>query len=272
MLMVVKRRWKDIGGNLGMLKEYFKLNLSAAMEYRTSFMIQTFGMFLNNLSFAFFWWLLFERFESIGGYGFTDVMLLWAFCSSGFGICFILFGNTMRMVDMIIKGEVDAYLLQPKNVLLNMIGSRTSISAWGDLAYGLILFHIVEGFSIQGSLMFVYFSFTAALLFCSVLVTANSFAFRFGNINSLTGLAFEFMITTSIYPADIFQGVIRFMLYTVLPAGFVSMVPVRLVQVFEWKWFLVLTGVTLIWVVLAFFSFFRGLKRYESGNLMVQKM
>ena len=81
MLTAVKKRMHDIRGNTMMIGEYFKLNLSAAMEYRTSFLIQTFGMILNNLSFAFFWWLLFERFESIGGYGFTDVMLLWAFTS-----------------------------------------------------------------------------------------------------------------------------------------------------------------------------------------------
>ncbi len=272
MLMVVKKMKKNISGNLGLLGGYFKLNLSSAMEYRTSFLIQTFGMFLNNLSFAFFWWLLFERFSSIGGYGFRDVMLLWAFSSAGFGICFILFGNITRLVEMIIKGELDSYLLQPKNVLLNTIASKTNISAWGDLLYGVILFFLVEGFSFMGAGLFIYFSITAAMIFAGVLVTANALAFWFGNISSLAGLAFEFLITTSIYPADIFQGVIKFMLFTVLPAGFISMVPVRLVSDFDAKWFFLLTLAAVLWVILAFVVFFAGLKKYESGNLMVQKM
>ncbi len=272
MLMAVRKKMHYARKNIQLLGAYFKLNLSASMEYRTSFIIQIFGMFLNNLSFAFFWWLLFERFETIGGYGFNDVMLLWAFASSGFGLCFILFGNLRRLVDIIIKGELDSYLLQPKNVLLNVIGSSTRVSAWGDFVYGIILFFIIKGFAPMNILMFVFFTITACLLYSSVMITFSSLAFKFGNINSLATLAVEFMITLSIYPADMFQGFVKFILFTVLPAGFATMVPVNLLTEFDLKWFLMLIIVTVIWVVLAFASFYRGLKRYESGNLMVQKM
>lgn len=265
MLTAVKK-------NLSLLWAYFKFNLSASMEYRTSFLIQVFGMFLNNASFAFFWWLLFEQFETIAGYGFNDIMLLWAFASSGFGLCFIVFGNARRLVEIIIKGELDSYLLQPKNVLLNVIGSKTNISAWGDLLYGLILFIIIKGFVAKYLLMFVCFTITAAILYASVLIFFNSFAFRFGNIGSVSTLAFEFLITLSIYPADMFQGLTKLVLFTILPAGFATMVPVNLVNAFNVKWALIVVGVTVIWVALAFLSFYSGLKKYESGNLMVQKM
>ncbi len=272
MLTEDKKRVGKIRGNIDMLGGYFKLNLSSAMEYRTSFLIQTFGMFLNNLSFAFFWWLLFERFSSIGGYGFKDVMLLWSFSSAGFGVCFILFGNITRLVEMITQGELDAYLLQPKNVLLNTISSKTNISAWGDLFYGIIIFFLVEGFSFKGSFLFIYFTITGGAIFAGVLIIANSMAFWYGNISSLAGLVFEFLITTSIYPADIFRGIIKFILFTILPAGFISMVPVRLINNFDLKWFLLLSLVSGIWIIISFFVFSKGLKKYESGNLMVQKL
>lgn len=272
MLTVVRKFNKNIKGNIDMLKAYFKFNLSAAMEYRTSFLVQVFGMFLNNLSFAFFWWLLFQRFDNIGGYEFREVMLLWAFSSAGFGVCFIVFGNANRMVEIIVKGELDSYLLQPKNVLLNVIGSKTNVSAWGDLVYGVILFHIVEGISLRGGILFITFTLTAGILYASVLVTFNSLAFHFGNVSSLATLAFEFIITLSIYPADMFQGIIRLILFTVLPAGFMTMVPINLINDFSIKWFLLLLAVVGIWSSVAFTVFYKGLKKYESGNLMVQKM
>jgi hypothetical protein len=41
-----------------------------------------FGMMLNNTAFAAFWLVLIRRTGGVGGYGFSDVMLVWAFVSS----------------------------------------------------------------------------------------------------------------------------------------------------------------------------------------------
>ncbi len=272
MLMEDKSFIQSVKGNIGMLKAYFFLNISAAMEYRTSFLLQVFGMFLNNLSFAFFWWLLFERFQSIGGYGFREVMLLWAFSSAGYGVSFVVFGNSNKLVEIILKGELDSYLLQPKNVLLNVIGSKTNVAAWGDLLYGIILYHIIEGISLKGSLLFVVFTLTAALLYTSVMTTFNASAFYFGNIRALANLAFEFTITLSIYPTDMFKGFIRVALFTIIPAGFITMIPINLVDHFELKSFILLLLAVISWMLIACIVFYKGLKKYESGNLMVQKM
>lgn len=266
------KRKNTYQSHLQLIGAYFKLNLSASMEYRTSFLIQVFGMFINNLSFAFFWWLLFERFGKIGTYGYNDVLLLWAFSSAGFGLCFIFFGNIRYLVGIIVRGELDTFLLQPKNVLLNTISSKTVVSAWGDLVYGILLFLVVGNLSFKSIAMFILFSITAGLLFSSVLIAYNSAAFYYGNIQSLANLILEFMVTFSIYPADMFHGVVRLMLFTLLPAGFISMVPVSLLSSFHIGWFLLLPAVTMGWMAIAYFLFFRGLKHYESGNLIVNRM
>ena len=265
MLTVVKK-------HLVLLGAYFKLNLSATMEYRSSFLIQVFGMFLNNASFAFFWWLLFDKVGSIGGYGFEDVMLLWAYASSGFGLCFIIFGNARRIIDIILKGELDTYLLQPKDVLLNVIASKKDVSAWGELVYGLTLFIFLKCFNPFVLLLFVVFTITAACLYAAVLITFNALAFFFGNVSSLAGLAFEFLITLSIYPASIFDGVIKLVLFTVIPSGFASLLPVEVVRNFNLWQALAVIAAALVWSAIAYSVFRTGLKKYESGNLMVQKM
>jgi ABC-2 type transport system permease protein len=110
------------------------------MEYRVSFLVQSFGMILNNAAFIFFWWILFNNVSSIGGYSFKDEMMLWAITSSSFGLCFISFGNVTQITRMILNGELDTYLLQPKDPLTNIVCSRTVVSAWGDFLYGIILF------------------------------------------------------------------------------------------------------------------------------------
>src|SRR5690348_6170199 len=97
---------------------YFKLNLSAAMEYRISFITQAAGMMLSNVSFIFFWWIVYKQTNSIGGYSFGDVMLLWSLASSAFGLALMLFGNVRGLAGIIMNGELDVYLLQPKNVFI----------------------------------------------------------------------------------------------------------------------------------------------------------
>ncbi len=99
---------------------YFKYNLQSAMEYRASFITQALGMFLNNSIFIFFWWVIFQKVTSIGGYGFRDIMLVWAMAASTFGAVHIVFGNVGRLPEIIMKGELDTFLVQPKNVYMSV--------------------------------------------------------------------------------------------------------------------------------------------------------
>ena len=56
------------------------------------------------------------------------------------------------------------------------------------------------------------------------------------------------------------------MLYTGLPAGFISFLPVELLREFSWPTFLAVLGATAVYAGLAFAVFAAGLRRYESGN------
>lgn len=258
--------------NISLIAMYFKFNLSASMEYRASFLIQTFGMILNNSTFIFFWWILFSNIERIGGYGFKEVMVIWAISSTSFGLTFVVFGNIRRISQLIINGELDTYLLQPKDVLINVIASSTIISAWGDIFYGILLFIGVYGFKLVDFSLFIIFCITGAILFSSVLIFANSLTFFMGDSQGIAGLVLEFLISFSIYPEGIYKGFTKFIIYTFLPAAFISLIPVRLIQQFSWRWFLLILGVALGWCVFSYCFFKRGLRKYESGNLIINKL
>jgi ABC-2 type transport system permease protein len=130
---------------------YFRLNLASALEYRMSFYTQAIGMALNNSAFIFFWWIAYEQIGGrIAGYSFRDVLFIWAATSSAFGLSHVLFHNVGRLSDLIITGELDVFLLQPCNILVNLSCARTSLSAYGDLAYGFILIALSQGGDVAG--------------------------------------------------------------------------------------------------------------------------
>ena len=72
----------------------------------------------------------------------------------------------------------------------------------------------------------------------------------------------------TMYPLAIFTGKAKIILLTLLPAGFITSVPVELLTQFDLKWFLLLIGFTILIAIIAKIVFSIGLKRYESGNMM----
>jgi ABC-2 type transport system permease protein len=249
-----------------------KFNISSAMEYRMSFIIQTIGMALNNSAFIFFWWILFNTVENIGGYGFEDVMRIWALASTSFGIANIFFGNTRFITQIIMTGELDTYLLQPKDPVINMICGKTSLSSWGDAIYGLLLIMIVERFLLSKIVLFLILSTTGALLLTAVMVTLHSLSFYAGNMEAFAGLMVEFMITFSIYPEGIFGGALKWVLYTIVPVAFLAYIPRAIIMSLNLSLIPLVMIVVILWVIIAYTVFYHGLKRYESGNLIVNRL
>ncbi len=265
----------EVKKHLQLIWLYFKLNLSASMEYRASFLIQVFGMMLNNLTFIFFWWIVFGKVTAIGEYGMKDVMFIWALASSSFGFMFVVFGNISNVTNTIINGELDTYLLQPKDVYINLLCSRTVISAWGDFLYGVVLFIIAYGFDPLRLLMFLGFAVFGGLLEGSILAAAGTLTFFIGNASAISRMVTEFMISFSIYPESIFSNSIRWIFYSIVPAGFVVFIPLKIFKSFNDTGLLllcILIIVDIAYILLAYLLFRKGLKRYESGNLVTTKL
>lgn len=262
----------EVKKSILLMLHYIKFNLSSVMEYRVSFLTQSLGMILNNAAFIFFWWILFSNVNTIGGYGFQDEMMLWAVMSTSFGFTFVLFGNVSQITKMILNGELDTYLLQPKDPLCNILCSKTVVSAWGDTLYGIILFFIIRGFDITGFLLFLLFCITGALIFSSVLVSFHALSFHAGNVEGLAQMITEFLLSFGIYPEGIFSGGVRLILYTVIPSAFIVYIPSEVIKQFNIISLLEVLGIALLWIVTAYFMFYRGLRKYESGNLIINKL
>ena len=66
----------------------------------------------------------------------------------------------------------------------------------------------------------------------------------------------------------IFSGTVRLLLFTIIPAGFISFVPLQLLKQFTWLLLGGMVGFTALIVTVAVGIFSLGLRRYESGNLL----
>ena len=251
---------------------YAKLNLSSFMEYRLSFIIQIIFMALNNTVYLFFWAMLFTKTSLIGGYTLKDFMFIWAIGPAAFGLQGILLGNAWDLHSIIVDGNLDSYIIQPKSVLFNVLFSKSFMGSWGDFVFGIILYFIFYGFEVYGFILFMIFVITGAVVIASVGIIASSLTFYWGNSSAITGLSFDSLITMITYPEGLFKGLFKFIIYTILPGGFIVFIPLKIFKHFDIKLTLLLLISDLGYFLLAHWFFNKGLKRYESGNLITTKL
>ena len=76
----------------------------------------------------------------------------------------------------------------------------------------------------------------------------------------------ELLVTFSLYPEPLFGGALRLLLFTVLPAGFVGYLPVRILHAPSLANLTLLLLAAVAYLYLATLIFDRGLRRYASGS------
>lgn len=254
---------------LGFMKQYFGANLQSAMEYRGAFISQVVFMFINNVMLLFFWWVLFSKIDSLNGWSFSHILLLYAFVSGSYAAQALLFGGSFTISTAIADGRLDFYLTTPKPILLHLVISRSSAPAWGDALFALLIYALAAKPSLVGMVVFVILCFGGGLVMTSFAVITHSLSFWLGHSANLAGQLYEALLSLSMYPEGIFNLSTRVVLYTLIPAGFVSYLPVKIVQGANLGMVALLMSFILAITALARLVFYRGLRRYESGNLVV---
>lgn len=262
---------RKIGSTLRFIGAYAIANTQAAMEYRSAFWMKIVAMIANDSLWLFFWWTYFRQFPLVHGWQSTDVVILWSVTACGFGLSAGLFGNASQLATLIMNGGLDAYLGMPRYALLHVCIAATDPSAWGDIlfaigAYALLLhpdvFHVV---------LFIVLVLMICCVFTAFMVILSSTAFFLGNTEGMAQQMMGALVTFSTYPMDIFNGFVRVLLFTIVPAGFVSFVPLQLLRHFTWPLLGAMVGATTLLVLMAMGLFRLGLRRYESGSLLTMQ-
>ena len=248
-----------------------KYNMMREMVNKVTFLTNVGFMVLNNASFLVQWLILFRLRGDVGGYTFREIMLLWGLVAAAFGLSHILFARVFSLSDLIIGGKLDAYLVQPKSVLLGVMTSSTDISAIGDLLYGVILL-MVCGLGVRGFLFSLLFVVTGAVTLTAFALLLGSLAFWFVRVEMLSGQMVMGLVSFATYPDGIFRGISRFLLYFILPVGMVVYHPVHILVRFDGGMLLTVIGYACLLSLIAAAVFYRGLRRYTSSSLMEARM
>ena len=242
--------------------------LLSALQYRLSFLSQVLGMILNNSFWVVMWWVYFQRFPDINGWGFRDTLLIFGLSCYFFGLLHLFAGGTIEIAGRIARGEIDGALSLPGSPIWHLAVSKMHVSALGDVLFGLGVAAWVFMDEQQAFLLFVCLGPVSALIFFASALCIQSVTFFVGNFEDAANDLYWGLVTFGLYPATIYRGALKVVTVTILPAFFVYHLPVRLLTEFRWTDLILLGSAAVGYLVLACAFFRLGLRRYESGNLI----
>ena len=140
----------------------------------------------------------------------------------------LFFDGAFDMAKLIINGKLDTFLVQPKNALIGVITSKSSVSAIGDLIYAYIILFIY-GFSILRFMLFTFLIIIGGIVLTEVSVITGSLCFWLTRGDLLVDNVNHIMVTTATYPDTIFKNAVRLLLYTIIPVGMTAYLPCNII-------------------------------------------
>lgn len=126
--------------NLRLYIHYVSVIVRSTMQYKTSMLLMIMGQLLVSFSAFFGIYFMFQRFDSVKGYTYSEVLLCFAIVLLQFSLA-EMFGRGFDLFDGIVRrGEFDRILVRPRNEILQVLGSRFEITRIGRMIQALMIF------------------------------------------------------------------------------------------------------------------------------------
>lgn len=248
-----------------------KKNIQSSAELRTSFLMNMFGMIVNNSAFIILWVFFAKMAGNIGGWTPYDVIGMLGFSAFAYGIVFSFANGLRNLPEYISTGVFDGFMLSPKNLIVRVATASFDASAVGDIIFGIIcvtayLFFISATLpQVILSLLFIVF---VSIIFLAITISIVSVGFFFSDASPVTQSLFELFITPSLFHGGAFQGFIRTFFTFFIPALAVGALPTEAVHNFSMETAVIIVLIAFAWLVLSLWFFKKAIRKYESSNFM----
>lgn len=248
-----------------------KKNIQNNAGLKTSFLMNVFGMAINNTAFIIIWVSFVKTVGVINGWTASDIIGLMGFCTLSFGLVLSVGDGLRRMPEQVSTGIFDRFMLSPKNLIARIATSSFGSSAVGDVMFGIICL-IFYGLLIKASLvqifLILFLIFITTVIFFALVLIIFSTSFLFVDSGQMTDGIFNFFITPSIFNGGVFHGIMKFIFIFIIPALLLGTVPVEIVRDLSLSKFVLISILTVFWFIFSIKIFNLAVRKYESSNFM----
>ncbi|MTI71714.1 MAG: ABC transporter permease [Firmicutes bacterium] len=217
--------------SLTLYLKFISIYLKCRLEYRVAFILDIlmpiFSYSINYLTI----WIILNRFSSIRGWDFNQIMFLYTINLFSYGLAGIIFYTPMRSLDSLVKkGDFDMFLTKPMNPFLHLINRQFEHIFIGHLILSSIVFLICLGnlnitWSVLKVIWLIFVLFGATLIQGAFMIITGSLSFFYTNSTSVASSILNSLRGFIDYPISIYNKGLKILLTFILPYGFISFYP-----------------------------------------------
>ena len=250
--------------------KYFTMQLKAELEYRKAFLISIIAKMATSIFSFISIFFLFDKFGSIAGYTFEDVLICFAISFMGYSLAECFFRSFDHFDRMIANGEFDRILVRPKGIILQVLGSEVEFNRFGrTLASIIILIGVLVN---NKQLLQIDNIFTILLMIIGTIVIYASLFILKAGITFFTTQSLEIMnIFTdgtrdlAQYPLNIYQKWVQKFFTYILPIALVNYYPLLyIIGKTNNIFYMILPIFTTIFIIPCYAVWKIGIRKYKS--------
>lgn len=218
-------------GVIKIIVKFYVTLIKSKMEYRFNFFMEIFiNIFTYILSYMGIWIIL-DKFQTINGWNYYEVMLLYNFNLVTYGLASFLFYNPMRSLDNIVKsGDFDSMLTKPINPFLYTLLKQSYLGFLGHIFLGITVFMICFdkldiNWSIDKFILFLIMLVGGTLIQASIMIFSGALSLKFLQATAVMDTLIYSVRKFIEYPIEIYDKYIQIMLVFIVPYAFVSFFP-----------------------------------------------
>jgi len=248
-----------------------KKNLQNSAELRTSFLMNVVGMAINNTAFIVLWLFFVKSVGIIGGWTAADIIGLNGYTALSYGLVFSSGGGIRKLADYTASGAFDRFMLSPKNLLSRLATSYFSVSAVGDIIFGIVcitIYALLIHANIYQILLILLLVVISTIVFLAAVIVIYSTSFFFTDADSVTRGFFELFFTPSLFHGGAFQGTMRFIFTFAIPSLLIGTLPIEIIKNISMGKLLLIIVLAIFWFIFSIKFFNWSIKKYESSNFM----
>jgi len=252
--------------------KYLSILFRSQMQYRTSFLLLSFGQFFVPFSVFAGLYFLFGRFGELGGWTFFEVALCFAVIHMSFSVSECFARGFDSFSSLVTTGEFDRLLVRPRNTVLQVLGSRFEFSRVGRLLMSVVVLlwacvKLETDWTVWKGITLVLMVISGVFVFTGIYMIAATICFW-----TIQGVELNNVLSNggkemAQYPLHIYEDWVKRFFTFVIPFGCVNYLPLMYVldraEGSEWLYALTpLGGMLFIIPCLLFWNF--GVRRYRS--------
>ena len=204
--------------------------VAAQASYRTSFAIELGSQVLLVLIEFVEVYVVFHQVDSLGGFDFAEVAVMYGLSAVGFGLADMVVGHVDRLPFYVRTGTFDAFLLRPLSALGQLVTSDFSLRRLGRIGSGVVVLVIALAaadidWTPARALLVVVTPLAGGVIFGAVFVATCTIGFHV-----VEGMEVANAFTyggnyLSSFPFTVFGTAIRRFFTFLVPVGFVAYLP-----------------------------------------------